>query len=528
MFGIPGGGSSLDLIDAAGELGIDFVLTRTEAAAAIMAAVTGELTGTPGVVLAGVGPGAASAVNGIAYAHLERAPLILFTDGPASSRHQAFDQNALFAPITKTQGRLRPEHGSAGIEQAIQTALACPRGPVHLDLTAADATACVNNMSSRTDEQPIEESQPPRTSVHDESRSFTAVDVFDAGDLQLARQLIGGSRRPVILVGLEARYGESPEALKELADGLSCPVLLTYKAKGVLPDSHPGTVGMFTGAVAEAETVGRADLILLYGLDPVELIPGKWRYEAPILELFPYPGSSPPASPACQLIGPLAEAVRAVLPIAGQSDWTPSEIAELRTRMCASMRIAGDGHTAQTVVELVCRAAPADCRATVDAGAHMFSVLSFWRAQQPFGALKSNGLSTMGFALPAAIASCLEQPDRQVVAFTGDGGLLMCLGELKTAAEHDCRLLVIVLNDGALSLIDIKQQRQQRASRGTRYPPADLVGVARALGCQAWHLEAHEDLAPVVARAFAHRGLTLIDVDIDPSGYGNQLAALRG
>ena len=87
--------------------------------------------------------------------------------------------------------------------------------------------------------------------------------------------------------------------------------------------------------------------------------------------------------------------------------------------------------------------------------------------------------------------SCLEQPDRQVVAFTGDGGLLMCLGELKTAAEHDCRLLVIVLNDGALSLIDIKQQRQRRASRGTRYPPADLVGVARALGCQAWHLEAH-------------------------------------
>ena len=98
MFGTPGGGSSLDLIDAAGAQGIEFALARTETAAAIMAAVTGELTGTPGVVLAGVGPGAASTVNGIAYAHLERAPLVLFTDGPASSLHQAFDQSALFAP----------------------------------------------------------------------------------------------------------------------------------------------------------------------------------------------------------------------------------------------------------------------------------------------------------------------------------------------------------------------------------------------------------------------------------------------
>ena len=126
MFGIPGGGSSLDLIDAARDRGIDFVLARTEVAAALMAAVTGELTGAPGVVLAGVGPGAASIVNGIAYAHLERAPLLLFTDGPAASLHQSFDQNALFAPISKFQGRLRPGDGRAGIEAAMMSGLLQP------------------------------------------------------------------------------------------------------------------------------------------------------------------------------------------------------------------------------------------------------------------------------------------------------------------------------------------------------------------------------------------------------------------
>ena len=265
MFGIPGGGSSLDLIDAAGARGIEFVLARTETAAAIMAAVTGELTGTPGVVLAGLGPGAASTVNGIASAHLERAPLILFTDGPASSLHQAFDQNALFAPITKSQGRLRPEDGRAGIKTAIEVALALPWGPVHLDLKATDASAHAAGSA---------------TTAGGSSSGPRPANSFETVDVEPARRLLHGCRRPIIIAGLESRYTDGPVALKKLAGALSCPVLLTYKAKGVLADSHPGTVGTFTGAVAEAEFVSRADLIVLYGLDPVELIvanPGMCR-----------------------------------------------------------------------------------------------------------------------------------------------------------------------------------------------------------------------------------------------------------
>ncbi len=513
MFGIPGGGSSLDLIDAARELGIDFVLARTEVAAAIMAAVTGELTGAPGVVLAGVGPGAASIANGIAYAHLERAPLLLFTDGPASSLHQSFDQNALFAPISKFQGRLRPGDGRAGIESAIDVALTLPRGPVQLDMTATDAAASVAKSAVTASQR---------------SSALSATDGFEAGDVDVARELLQGCDRPIIIAGLESRYDGAPAALRKLADILSCPVLLTYKAKGVLPDKHPGTVGTFTGAVAEAETVGRADLIVLYGLDPVELIPGKWQYDAPILDIFPHPDATPPAPPAGQLIGSLAAAVQDILPAATQSSWTPDEIGELRQQAYAHLSFVGDGHTTQSVVELAGHAAPADCRATVDAGAHMFSALSTWQAQEPFGVLKSNGLSTMGYALPAAIASCLEEPDRAVVAFTGDGGLMMCLGELKTAVEHNCRIVVVVLNDAALSLIDIKQQRQQRASAGVRYSSVDFAAIAQSLGCKSWHVGAHEDLTAAMTAAFAHEGTSLIDVTVDPAGYGDQLVALRG
>jgi len=508
IFGIPGGGSSLALIEAADAAGIDFVLTRTETAAAIMAGVTGELSGAPGVVLTGIGPGAASAVNGIAYAHLERAPVVLFTDGPASSLHQAFDQNALFAPITKMQGRLRPANGRADAEAAIRAALTLPWGPVHLDLTASDAASPV---SGQADTLPI-------------------APALEAGGeaLERARHMLARSRRPVLLVGLEARHGESPAALRQLTEALSCPVLLTYKAKGVLPDSHPNAVGMFTGAAAERDCINRSDLIVLFGFDPVEIIPGEWPYNVPILDLCPVAGPDMPATAECRVIGRLADTVDGLLPLDATTEWTPAEMNELGDGMRARLAIAGTGHTAQTVIETVSAAAPAGCRATIDAGAHMISALAFWQADQPFGVLKSNGLSTMGFALPAAIASALQEPERPVVAVTGDGGLMMCLSELTTAVERQCRIVVLVLNDAALSLIDIKQQRQRRKCRGVRYPAIDFAGAARALGCRAWRLGAADALLPVLEDAFAGDGPALIDIAIDASGYGDQLRALRG
>ncbi len=410
MFGIPGGGSSLDLIEAAGRAGIEFVLTRTETAAAIMAAVSGEITGVPGVVLTGIGPGAASAVNGIAYAWLEKSPVILITDGPASSPHQAFDQNALFAPVTKLQGRLRPEGGAAEFAHAIATAMTPPWGPVHLDLTAGDASAPVTGA--------LPAPPAPRSPAPSEAT------LVEAG------ALLAASRKPVILAGLEARHAQAPGALGHIADALGCPVLTTYKASGVLPAAHPGFAGLFTGATAEADLIHAADLIVLFGLDPIEIIPGRWPYRSPVLDLCPAPATPLAVAPACRVTGDLEQIANALAPDLTPGDWTAGEIGAARRAIAGKLALGGAGHTAQSVTMAAARAARAGARLTVDAGAHMFSTLAAWPAGEPFGVLKSNGLSTMGYALPAAIASALEEPERHVVAVTGDGGLMMCLGEL--------------------------------------------------------------------------------------------------
>jgi len=508
IFGIPGGGSSLALMEAARRSGIEFILTRTETAAAIMAAVTGEITGTLGVLLTGIGPGAASAVNGIAYAYLEKSPVILITDGPASSPHQALDQNAVFKPVTKAQGRLTPESGIADFANAIVSAMTPPRGPVHLDLTARDASAPV---PAPTD-MPFAAAPP----------------VPDPKLLEKARALLAGSQKPVILTGLEARQGDAPLALRFLANALACPVLTSLKAGGVLPASHAGFAGLFTGAAAESEIIHSADLVVAFGLDPIEIIPGRWPYESPVLDICAAEATPPPYEPACRIIGSLSQIAEALAPVLTPGAWTAEEIEQARRGIAENFALDGKGHTAQSVIEAAANLAPPGTRLSVDAGAHMFATLAFWPASEPFGVLKSNGLSTMGYALPAAIASSLEEPDRHVVAVTGDGGLMMCLGELATAKEHGCNITVIVINDATLSLIDIKQQRQQYESCGVRTSGIDLAACAGAMGCRAWRVEADEDLAEVWNKAFAAKGPALIDVVADAEGYGDQLTRIRG
>ena len=516
-FGVPGGASSLDVIDAFAADGIEFVLTHGETAAALMAAVTAELGGAPGVVLTGVGPGAASAVNGIAYAALERAPVLLVTDALAEpapghhALHQRFDQRALFAPLVKAYARPEPGDGPGTMETLLDAAAAHPPGPVQLDLTTAAATAPAAPAG-----------QKPGTTPSGDAP-------FDLVTLAEARGLLAGAARPLIVAGLEARGREASEALRALAQALGCPVMTTYKAKGAIADSDPAAIGCLTGAASDARCLEKADLLIFFGLDPVELLPGPWRFEGPILALSPHDGHDYPAAPAAALPGALDRAAAALMEAASPAGWSELEIAALRSRLRASIAMTGpSGRTAEDVVTAVRRAAPAEARLTVDSGAHMFSALGLWQADAPNDVLKSNGLSTMGFALPAAIAAALEEPARPVIAMTGDGGLHMCLAELATAARLGCRIAVVVFNDARLSLIDIKQQRQQRESRGVRFAAMDHATVAHGLGCRGWQVGATDPLAPALAEAFAESGPTLIDIAVDPAAYNAQYEALRG
>lgn len=517
FFGVPGGDCSLDLIEAAAGFGIDFVVTRTETAAAIMASVTAELTGAPGVLMTTRGPGLANAANGVAYASLDRAPLLVLADGhepeAGHASHQRFDQAALMRPLVKAESALEDADPAAEIDRLIATAAAPPQGPIYVELIGGRVRA----------------QAPARSGAAQLSAKDVAAPA--AADVAAAQAVLRASRRPVIIAGLQAVEARAAAALRELARGWGCPVLATYKAKGAFPDGDPLAVGPFICGAAEDPLLRSADAILLFGGDPIEFLPQPWKYAVPTVLLTTHAFERHFLAPAATLTGDLAAGAKTIAGAVTPGGWTPGEIGAAREAMRAAARSGGPtlGIAPHRVVEEAAAAAPEGTRIAVDAGAHMLPVMALWQASRPRDALISRGLATMGGALPSAIASALAEPDRPVVAFTGDGGLMMCAAELGTAVQAGCRnLVVVVFNDAAMSMIEVKQRRRQLPLRGMDYAPADFAAVAHGFGCAGIRVETADELAPAMREAFGAGRPVLMDVAIDREAYHSVLRALRG
>jgi len=507
LFGMPGGGSNADLIEAAGRAGLSFSLAHTETAAAFMATAQAEITGQPGVCIATLGPGAASVMNGVANAWLDRVPLLVLTDclGDAAGQmqHQALPQSDMFRPIVKWSARLRPENAAEVMRRAIDEASTPPCGPVHLDIAGEVTSAAApggKDASAASHLPPTPSPQPPAP-------------FFPA-------------HRPVILLGLGARTPAIASAVRRLCERCGIPALVTYKAKGVLPDQHPWFGGVLTNGALEREILDRADAFLAIGLDPVELLPRPWSYPQPVHSISAWPISQSQIPLRTELVGDVASYLEAVQV---QTDWTADEVSQLAAVQRDQMRAHGEPCELlpHRVVELVAEAYPG-ARATVDAGAHMFPVMSFWPAQEPCGVLISNGLATMGFGLPAAIGASLLDTSRPVVAFTGDGGLLMCLGELRTAAREALPLRIIVFADGALSLIKIKQIQRGYRTDGVEIGDIDWRAIGAGMGVPAWFAESEGSLRACLRETSDHPGPVLIAARIAAGLYPDMMRALRG
>jgi acetolactate synthase-1/2/3 large subunit len=342
----------------------------------------------------------------------------------------------------------------------------------------------------------------------------------------------------VIVAGLQCRASDI-KWLRAFAEALPAPVLTTYKAKGALPEPHPLALGVFTGGVLEEPAVSRADLIIAFGLDPVELIPRRWVYEAPVLALVrcPWRALGTPDGgvhvvPAHEVVGDLGSLLEELAPLLmrgdARADWDVAEIDRLRRERLAALEVPVPGLAPHRVVQLCRELTPAGTIATVDAGAHMFPATAYWQAVELGECLISNGLATMGFALPASIAAQLAHPERRVLCLTGDGGLMMVAAELETVARLGLPIVVVVFDDEALSLIAVKQEQRGVAGASMRYAGPDLSALARAFGLASYVATDEASLVAALEGALAGRGPALVDARIDPSGYRRTLEIVRG
>ncbi|MGE5131315.1 MAG: thiamine pyrophosphate-binding protein [Gemmatimonadota bacterium] len=518
LTGVPGGGPNLDVVGAAAAAGLPFVLAHGETAAAITAAACADLTGAPGAVVVTRGPGLASAVNGIAHAALDRLPLVVIADSvPAADAarvsHQRLDQAALGRSVAKAVVTVGAARTGGAARHAVRLALAPPAGPV---IVTVDTTA-------------------PSTRP---GRPISPEAGHDLGPLADA---LARARRPAVLLGTGA-FAHTGAVRAALA-GSGIPALHTYRARGILPDSGGEAAGLITGGTMEWPVLAAADLIIGLGVDPAEMIPAAWAYQAATLLVTETAAvSAATAGPggdgswftgATGLVAPLPAALALIADRAGRHSWPPGAGRLARERAARALRnaaTAGRGLLApQEVAAAVRAAAPAQAIAAVDAGAHMLAVMPLWEVDEPHRLLISSGLATMGYALPAAIGAALSAPGTPVIAFTGDGGLGMTLMEIETAVRLRLQVIVVVLNDSSLSLIKIKQQPAGHGGpEAVDYTPVSFAGAAAALGAAAQAVTSVPALRGAVAGALRREGPTVIDARVDPAAYPAILDLTRG
>jgi acetolactate synthase I/II/III large subunit len=524
LFGLPGGGPNLDVVGAAGDAGLRFVLAHGETAAAIMAATCADLTGSPGAVVVTRGPGLASAVNGIAHAALDRLPLVVIADTvPAGDRdrisHQRLDQNALGRAVAKATVTIGGEEPERAAGRAVQLALAPPAGPVLVNVDPEGRAAGSGGLATSA---PAVGNTRPETTAGAGRRD-------DLAPLAVA---LKAARRPVVLLGLGA-LGHAGAVRAALA-GRGLPALHTYRARGILPDSGAEAAGLFTGGTMESPLLAAADLIIGLGVDPVELIPAAWAYPARTVLVTEYPARSAGYfTGGAELVAPLPAALQMLGRRRGRHRWPPAAgraaKQDVTARLGRAAVPAPGSLTPQDVVTTARAQVPPEAIATVDSGAHMLAVMPLWPADEPRRLLISSGLATMGYALPAAIGAALHAPDAPVIAFTGDGGLGMALMELETAVRYRLRVIVVVFNDSALSLIKIKQRPAgQGGAEAASYGPTSFAIAAAAMRAGAASVTNREELAAALAAALDRDGPTLIDARVDPAGYPALLDLTRG
>jgi acetolactate synthase-1/2/3 large subunit len=455
VFGVPSG-NMIDYIEALRiEDGIDFVLVGHETTAAFMAGVCGRFTGVPGVCFGTFGPGATNLSTGVGGALLDRFPMIAFTDEMPDhllnrTVQMNIDHQALFSPITKWTTRLNLENVNETILKAASISLSGMPGPVHIGVPAGIGLI--------------------KTEVSAQQINYLRLEKETSGDnlkesLVLAQSEFQRAKKPILVIGLSAVREQVREVIIRLSEQFNLPVVLTPMSKGIFPENHPLYAGVLFHALSNhvAKVYREADLVIGIGYDPIEINYEDWMPQIPLIHIDSIPAdiNKNEYSEVTDITGDLNVILLKILSFSTEAkNWDRKVLAELKKGLFRKLTPAKNSFGPLAVVAELRRTLPRNGVLTVDVGAHLHLIGQMWQTPSPEKLLMSNGWSSMGFAIPAALTAKLCNPDLPVVAIMGDGGFLMTAGELATAKRLNLKIVFVVIYDSSLSLIRIKQGKK--------------------------------------------------------------------
>lgn len=511
VFGVPSGGW-VDYMEALRTTdGIDFVLTSHEGGASFMADVCGRLTGVPGVCFGTFGPGATNLSTGVGGATLDRSPLIALTDemtAPMRSRttQMGIDHQALFRPITKWTTRLEAGAVGATLAEAAHVAVSGRPGAVHIGLPVGMSAA--------------------QTTLTPGVRPVPAVPAkADAAAIDALVGAFNAAKKPILAIGLGAVRAGVADKVIAIAERFALPIVLTPMAKGMVPETHAHYAGVLFHALSDVvgQTHAEADLVVAIGYDPVEFNFEGWMRDGLSIanvDVEPVDIDTAKHPVAADVTGDIAASLDALMALdAVPKSWDMAAVAARMADMFRRLAPDSNRFGPCAALDVLRDVLPLDGIMACDVGAHTHLIGQKWPTPAPGTQIMSNGWSSMGFGLPAAIAAKLCRPDTPVCAVVGDGGFLMTVGELATAVREKLNIVIVVFTDNDLALIRIKQEKKDNPIYGTPVRATGTIGGPSLFGVPVVTVADPDALRVALVDAFAADGPVIVEALLDSREY---------
>jgi acetolactate synthase I/II/III large subunit len=506
IFGIPGG-PSIPWIEAFREAGVEFILTSHEGAAGVMAAVTGRLTGVPGLCHSTYGPGATNISTGTGAGLLDRSPMIVLTSEMSDAMiHRTaqmnIDHQALFAPLVKASFRLSISNIREVAEKSLSISCEEYPGPVHIGLPSG-----IDDLE--TDALPVNFNK--------------TVPISADNDIDKIIQVLKRAKKPALAIGLTAARHNIRKQLEQFLLENHVPVFVTPMAREVLHSSHPAFAGVLFHAMSDYidELISTCDLVIGLGYDPVEFNYESWVHEnTPLIHFDTRKVDMPSGMNVIQYCGSPADWFKVIMNLPFPANENSMETISAIRKEMTSVFNGFTGHFGPAAAIRVLRdELPSDTILSSDVGSHLHLLGQFWDPMENGKFLITNGWSSMGFGIPAAIAAGINNIGSTVVCVTGDGGFLMSAGELMTARRYNIPVIIVVFSDGELNLIRLKQSWKDVSPYGTTIYHDDLFGSDIFLGIRVLKATSAEGLRRSINKALSVTEPVIINAVIDPEDY---------
>lgn len=515
IFGIPG--AKIDgVFDTLEDHGPQLILARHEQNAAFMAQAIGRLTGEPGVVIATSGPGASNLATGLVTATAEGDPVLALAGQVKRSdlsklTHQSMDNAALFAPITKYSSEIQdPETLSENIANAFRIAKTAKKGASFLSIPQDVTDGEVQGEAIKPLSAPI----------------LGAASEEDIADLT---KRIRDAKLPTLLVGMRASGKKETAAIRKLVEKTGLPVVETFQGAGIisreLENHFFGRVGLFRNQPGDM-LLKRSDLVLAIGYDPIEYEARNWNAEkdARIVVIDEVPMEIDQyMQPEAELIGSIAKTIEKLsdsidsYQLSTDADHYLSTLQDKLTNGRHKSETAEGRVHPLEVIDTLQQNVTDEMTVTVDVGSHYIWMARHFRSYEPRHLLFSNGMQTLGVALPWAISSALVRPNTQIFSVSGDGGFLFSAQELETAVRLKQKIIHSIWNDGSYNMVEFQEEMKYDRSSGVHFGPVDFVKYAEAFGAKGLRATSKAELETAIQEGLATEGPVIIDIPIDYS-----------